>query len=85
MSERTLILSAFLCLLSHALADGQTPVSSGANAPYKSTSSLPSELQETDQPGVSVAQLYAAGKYKEALPPAERAHALREARGLRHI
>jgi hypothetical protein len=80
MSERTLILSAFLYLLSHVLhahAHGQTPASSGANAPDKSTSSRPSELQEADQLGASVAQLYAAGKYKEALPPAERALALR--------
>ncbi|HZH32084.1 MAG TPA: TonB family protein [Pyrinomonadaceae bacterium] len=81
MSKRTLILAASLCLLSHALhaqAHGQTPAASGANTSDKSTSSRPSELQEADQISASVAQLYAAGKYKEALPLAERALALRE-------
>jgi hypothetical protein len=80
MSKSTLIFAAFLCLLSHALrahAHVQTPAVSGANTRDKFTSSRPSELQEADHLSASVAQLYAAGKYKEALPPAERALALR--------
>lgn len=81
MSLNKLFLAAFLCLLSHALhaqTHAQAPAASGASARDNSASSRPSELQEADQLSASVAQLYAAGKYKEALPLAERALALRE-------
>jgi TonB family protein len=80
-----LILAAFVCLLPHALHAQEAtrnPNPTGAAAVVavqnKSTSPQPAELQEADKLSASVVQLYAAGNYKEALPSAQRALALRE-------
>jgi tetratricopeptide (TPR) repeat protein len=76
-----LILVAFVCLLSHAAHAQEaspTPAATVSVVRDKSTSSQPAELQEADKLSVSVVQLHAAGKYKEALPAAQRALALRE-------
>jgi TonB family protein len=82
-----LILAAFICLLPHALraqaaAVSPTPAAAAASAIAVQDKSTPplqrEELREADKLNESVAQLYAAGKYKEALPLAQRALALRE-------
>ncbi|MCA1567073.1 MAG: TonB family protein [Acidobacteria bacterium] len=79
---KQLILAAFVCLLphaAHAQAASPTPAAAVVSAVQdKPTSPQPAELQEADKLSASVVQLYAAGKYKEALPAAQRALALRE-------
>ncbi|HEY1403511.1 MAG TPA: tetratricopeptide repeat protein [Pyrinomonadaceae bacterium] len=78
-----LILAAFVCLLPpalHAQATGATPVAAVA-IQDKPASSPPAESPEADKLSASVMQLYAAGKYREALPLAERVLALREKTG----
>jgi TonB family protein len=77
---KKLILTAFVCLLPYAL-DARAASSTFAVAvpvQDKSTPQQPADLQEADKLSASVAQLYAAGNYKEALPLAQRALALRE-------
>jgi TonB family protein len=79
---KRLILAAFVCLLPHTLhaqAAGPTPAASSVAVQDKATSPpQTAELQEADKLSASVVQLHAAGKYKEALPAAQRALALRE-------
>lgn len=67
---RKLILAAFVCLLPHALhAQANSPAPA---QPVRDKLTPPAELREVSELGASVKQLYAAGKYKEALPLAER-------------
>jgi TonB family protein len=74
---KQLILAAFVCLLPHA-AHAQAASPTPTAVQDKATSPQPAELQEADKLSASVVQLYAAGKYKEGLPAAQRALALRE-------
>jgi TonB family protein len=73
---RKLILALFVCLIPHALS-AQT-VNPTSPAPVQDSSKAQAELEEAAKLSESVAQLYAAGKYKEALPLAERVLALCE-------
>ncbi|HEX8128576.1 MAG TPA: tetratricopeptide repeat protein [Pyrinomonadaceae bacterium] len=78
---KKLILAALICLLPQALR-AQTPSPTPAAAvPVQDKSApqqQPAELREADNLSASVAQLYAERSYKEALPLAQRALALRE-------
>jgi tetratricopeptide (TPR) repeat protein len=71
-----LFVALFVCLLPHALC-AQT-VSPATAAPVQNGATSQAELEEAAKLSASVTQLYAAGKYKEALPQAERALALVE-------
>lgn len=71
---KRLILALVVCLLPHALW-AQT-VSPTSPAPVQQGATAQAELEEAAKLSASVSQLYAAGNYKEALPPAERVLAL---------
>ena len=73
---KKLILALFLSSLPHALC-AQT-ASPASTAPVQSGATPQAELAEAAKLSASVTQLYAAGKYKEALPLAERVLALLE-------
>jgi TonB family protein len=69
---KKLILALFLSLIPPACYAQTVSPASGAPVQERPTSATGAELEEAGKLGVSVTQLYAAGKYKEALPPAER-------------
>jgi TonB family protein len=76
---KKLILALFVCLMPHALsAHSVSRTSSTAPVQDKTAAQSVAELEEAGKLSASVTQLYAAGKYKEALPPAERALMLLE-------
>jgi hypothetical protein len=75
---KKLILTLLVCLIPHALYAQTASPTSTAPAQVESTSSPQAELEEAGKLSESVAKLYAAGNYKEALPLAERALALLE-------
>jgi TonB family protein len=72
---KNLILALFICPIPHALY-AQTV--NQAAAPIQESATPSAELEEAEKLGASVKQLYAAGKYKEALPLAQRVLALYE-------
>lgn len=80
MSIEKLLLAAFFCLLPHAPRAQAAALSPAIATPTqdKPATQRPAELLEADKLSASVVQLYAAGSYKEALPLAQRALALRE-------
>ncbi|HEY0097988.1 MAG TPA: tetratricopeptide repeat protein [Pyrinomonadaceae bacterium] len=76
---RRLILALLVCLIPPALHAQSASPTPAVPAQAKATSPVQSaEFAEAERLNASVLQLYAAGKYKEALPLAERVLALRE-------
>lgn len=74
------IISLTLCFVLHPLAFDARASASIPPAPHqeRQAAAQPGNLAEADKLTASVMQLYAAGKYKEALPLAHRVLALRE-------
>ena len=77
MVMKKLILALFVCLIPHALS-AQTVSPTPAPVQNRPASPQDAELEEAEKLSASVAQLYAAGNYKEALPLAQRVLALCE-------
>jgi tetratricopeptide (TPR) repeat protein len=74
---KKLLLALFACLIPPALC-AQTVNPAPATPAAQGNSTAQAELKEAEKLSASVSELYAAGKYKEALPLAERVLALLE-------